>query len=181
MVVDVGAVQQLQKIIVIQIFVKALSNSLELIKFDDSVFVLVVKTENSLETLLGLSLTNLGADNIEELLEVDGVVGVSQGVDKRQNEGVSLIEAELLQNLVDFCGVNCSASVLVEDLEGVLEILIVLREESVLPGGRSGGLGGLGLLRLGSSAHKICKDNKGLIKFKFGSIQQLLVFLTKTD
>lgn len=160
LVVDVGAVQHFQEVIISQVFVESLGNGLELFEFDNSIFILVVHSEHSLKTLLGLGLTNSRADDVEELFEGDGVVGISQGVDKGQNEGVSLIEAELLQNLVDFSRINGATSVLIEDFEGLLEILVVLTEESLLPGGRRGNLGGLGGLSLGCSTHKICNDNR---------------------
>ena len=41
--------------------------------------------------------------------------------------------SEFLENSTDFNGINSAAMVLVEHLKGVLELLVVLRVEAVLP------------------------------------------------
>jgi hypothetical protein len=47
-------------------------------------------------------------------------------VNEGEDEGISLVQAEFLQNLVDFSRIDGAATILVEDLEGTLELLIVL-------------------------------------------------------
>lgn len=164
LVVDVGAVKHLKEIVIINVFVELLGDSLELLEVNGSVLVLVVEGKNSLKAVSGLGLTDPGGDGIEELFEVDGFVLISESVDKAENEGVSLVEAEFLEDLVDLQGVDGSASVLIEHFEGVLEVFVVLREEAVLPGSGdslgllSGAGGGLGVAGGGggfSSAHNI--------------------------
>jgi hypothetical protein len=74
-------------------------------------------------------------------------------VDEGEDEGVTLVQTELVQDLVDFGGVDGAAAVLVEDLEGLLQVLVVLGSEAVLPGELRRLLGGGSGLSLGCSAH----------------------------
>ena len=164
LVVDMGAVKHLEEIIIINIFVELPGDGLELLEVDGSVLVLVIEGKNSSKAVSGLSLTNSGGDDIEELIEADRLVLVLKPIDKAQNEGVSLVKAEFLEDLVDLHGVDGSTAVLIEHLEGVLEFFVVLSSETILPGsgdslclltGAGGGLdiagGGGGF----SSAHNI--------------------------
>jgi hypothetical protein len=164
LVVDVGAVKQLKKVIIIDVFVELLGDGLELLEVNCSVLVLVVEGKDSLKAVSGLGLTDLGGDSIEELFEVDGLVLILKSVDKVEDEGVSLVEAEFLEDLVNLHGVDGSATVLIEHLKGVLEFVVVLSGETVLPGSGdglgllSGAGGGLGVAGGGggfSSAHNI--------------------------
>ena len=156
LLVDVGAVEHLEQLVVVEVLVELLGDGLELFEIDGAVLVLVVDGEHAAEAVLGLGFTNLRADDAEELFEADWLVLVSESVDEREDEGVPLVEAQLLEDLVDLTGVDGAASVLVEHLEGALQFVVVLGGEAIFPGKLGGGLGGLGGLRLGCSAHKIC-------------------------
>lgn len=158
--IDVSAVQQLQKIVIIEVLVQLLWDGFEFFEINETVLVSVKLTEDSLQTGFGLGLTNSCSDNAQELLEGDGVVNVSQTVDEGQNEGVSLFKAEFFQNLVDLGGINAATVILVKDFKGILEIFVVLVGQSVFPGSGSSGFSGLGRLGFGGSAHKICKNDK---------------------
>lgn len=166
LLVDMGAVHHLQNFFVIEVFVQLLANSLQLIETDHSSSFRVEKSEDSLEAILGLSLTNSRANDVEELFELDGAADVLQSMDERQDERVTFIESEFFQNFVDFFWVNGSTSVFVENIECVFEFFVIFGGESVFPGGGGRGCGfGCGLV-LGCSAHLL-----KLIVFKQQSIR----------
>lgn len=88
-----GAVQHLQQIIVVYVFLQLLSNGLELLKIENSILIDIVNCENTLASVLGLALSHLVADDVEEFVEADGSVGVPEGVDEREDEGVPLVHS----------------------------------------------------------------------------------------
>ena len=88
-----GAVQHLQQIIVVYVFLQLLSDGLELLKIENSVLIDVVNCKNTLASVLGLALSHLVADDVEEFVEADGSVGVPEGVDEREDEGVPLVHS----------------------------------------------------------------------------------------
>ena len=88
-----GAVQHLQQVVVVYVFLQLLGDGLELLKIENSVLIDVVNCENTLASVLGLALSHLVADDVEELVEADGSVGVPEGVDEREDEGVPLIHS----------------------------------------------------------------------------------------
>ncbi len=141
--VDVGRVQHLQKVVIVDAVFQLLGNILELLEVNHSVIILVVESEHSLQTVPGLSLTHSGSNGIKELIKVDGFVLLPNANDEAQDEGVSLVEAELFKDLVDLCGVDGSTAVLIKDVERLLELFVVLSMEAVFPGS-GGGFGGLG-------------------------------------
>jgi hypothetical protein len=161
LLVNVGAVEHLEELIVIQVFVELFGHSFELFEVDGSVLVLVEQCEHSLEAVFGLGLSDSGADDVEEFFKVKGFVLVLETDDEFEDEGISLIKTELFEGLADFSGVDAATFILIEDLEGVLEFLVVLSGESVFPLAGTADFGGCGdgcLWGLGfRSAHKICK------------------------
>ena len=88
-----GAVQHLQQVVVVYVFLQLLGDGLELLKIENSVLIDVVNCKNTLASVLGLALSHLVADDVEELVEADGSVGVPEGVDEREDEGVPLIHS----------------------------------------------------------------------------------------
>jgi hypothetical protein len=148
---DMGAVQHLEQFVVVDAVLDPPGHGLELLVLDDSILIGVVKGKDSLESFLGLEVSDLTAHDLKELLEVDGFVLVSEGMDEREDEGVPLVKAEFLQSLVDFGGVDGAAVVLIENEEGVSEFVVVLFAEAVFPAGCLGGGGGRGGLHLGSA------------------------------
>ena len=69
------------------------NNGLELLKIENSVLIDVVNCKNTLASVLGLALSHLVADDVEEFVEADGSVGVPEGVDEREDEGVPLVHS----------------------------------------------------------------------------------------
>lgn len=140
---DVSAVKHLQQLIIVDAVLNPLSDSFELLEINDAVLVLVVKGEKSLETVFSLSVSNSRANDLQKLVKGDWSVLVSESVDKRKNEGISLIESEFFKNFVDFFWVNGSTSVFVEDSKGLLEFVVVFFGYSIFPRSRFGcGCGG---------------------------------------
>lgn len=153
LVVHRCAVHHFQDVVVTQVRMNLLCNCLKLLEVHHPVLVLVVEREHLLDAVLGLGLTHSGADDVKEFGELDGLVLVAEALNEVEDEGVALVEAELIKDLVDFGGVDCAAAVLVEDFEGLLEFFVVLRREAFLPG-ELGLLGFRGSgLGLGCSAH----------------------------
>jgi hypothetical protein len=155
-------VQHFYDIVIVDGVVKLLGNSLELLEVNHSVLVLVEKGEDSLEAILGLGLTNSGGNDVDELILTDGFVLILETGDEVQNEWVSLVKAQLLKNFVDLNWINGSTAILIEDLEGVDELIVVLSSETVLPSGGDclGDLAGTGSLfsGTGSSTHNILNE-----------------------
>ena len=153
--VDVGAVHKFKDFIIIKVVKELFGDSFELFEVDGSVLILVEQCEHFSEAVLGLGLSNSGTDDVKEFVEVDGFVLISKPGDEGENERISLVKAEFFEGFVDFGGIDGSTSVLVEDLEGVLEFFVVLCGETVFPaeGARGFGCGGCGGGGLGGSAH----------------------------
>lgn len=82
LLVDVGAVEHFEQVVVIEVFVELLGDGLELFEIDGSVLVLVVQGEDATEAVFGLGFTNFRADDAEELFEADGLILVSECVDE---------------------------------------------------------------------------------------------------
>ena len=154
-VVDGGAVHHLDDVVVVEVLVELLRDHAELLEVDHPVLVLVEEGEDPADAVLGLGLADARADDVQELGEGDGLVLVAQPVDEGEDEGVPFVEAQLIEHLIDLRGIDGAASVLVEDVEGLLEVLVVLGEQPVFPGRLLRLLGRRGGLCLRSSAHLI--------------------------
>lgn len=163
LVVDVGAVLQFKQIVIVDGIVELLSDLLELLEVNYSVLVLIEQSEDSLETVLGLGLAHPWGDDVNELIESDGLGLVPETNDKVQNKGISTIETEFFEDLVDLNWINGSAVILIEDFEGIDQLFVVLGVKPVLPcggdglGALAGGGGGFDVA-LGS-AHNILLIN----------------------
>jgi hypothetical protein len=125
LVVDVGAVQHLEDVVVVDGVVELLGNPLELIEINHSVLVLIEQSEGLLQTVPGLGLAHPRRNDIDELILTDRLVLLLQTVDQVQHEGVSAVETEFLQHLVDLHGIDGSTFVLVKYLEGIDQLFIV--------------------------------------------------------
>jgi hypothetical protein len=118
-VVNVGRMDQLQKFVVVDSVVELLGNYLELLEVNCPVLILVEKGEDSSDAVLGLGLSNSGSDDVNELIQSDRFVLILEAEDQVEDEGVSLVQAELFKNFVDLNGINSSTVILVKDLESV--------------------------------------------------------------
>ena len=138
------------------------SNTLELLKIDDSVFIFVKKSIDSSYSILSLGLSNFWGNGVNKLIKVNWLIFVLNPIDKTENERISFVEAEFFKNFVDFSRVNGSTSVLIKDLKGVFELFIILWSEAILPSEGSCGFGLCGWLGLAfrSSAHVSANVNK---------------------
>jgi hypothetical protein len=137
---DVGVVHQFNDFLLVHGLSELSGHSLELLEIDVAVTVLIIVAED-----LGLSLDGLGiSDDVDyqckEFFEIDGLPGILDRVDDVSDDEVSSLESQLLHGLVDLSSVNGSTSVLIEGVEGSLEIFEILLAELVSDAGhlRSG-------------------------------------------
>lgn len=82
LLVDVSAVEHLEQVVVVEVFVELLGDGLELFKINGSVLVLIVEGEDSAEAVLGLGFTNFRANDAEELFKAYWLILVSECVDE---------------------------------------------------------------------------------------------------
>lgn len=82
LVVDVGAVHQFEEFVIVDVFVELFGDGFELFEVNASVFVLVEETEDYSESVFGLGLSDTGSDDVEEFVEGDWFVFVSESGDE---------------------------------------------------------------------------------------------------
>ena len=128
-----GAVHHFQNFVIIDTVLKVFGNALEFFKVNNSVIILIEKSENSLDSVLGLDFTNLAGSNINELLESDGFALFFKTIDDPQDVRASSVDSQFLKNLIDFRWVDGATAILIKDFEGLLELVVVFRGESVFP------------------------------------------------
>ena len=90
--IDVGAVEHLKELIIIDSVPNPFGNSFELFVFNESILIGIINSENSLEAVFGLEVTYSCSNNFEVFFQGKGFVLVSKSVDKVENEGISLID-----------------------------------------------------------------------------------------
>jgi hypothetical protein len=132
-VVDGRTVHHLKDIVIVKVFVQLLGDGSELLEVDHAILVFVEDTEDFLEAVLGLGLSDFRANDVQELRELNWLVLVPERMDQRKDERVSLVKSQLIENLVDLSGINTAATVLVEDVKGLLQLVIIFSGEAVLP------------------------------------------------
>jgi len=130
---DVGVVHHLGQLVVVEGLAQLTGNSLEAVEVSESASRLVPDVEDLGDSLARLGVADLGADDFEELVELDGSVHFPQSVDHFENNLASAFQAEFVENLFDFNWVDGSSSVFVEEVEGGFELLVVGFIETILP------------------------------------------------
>jgi hypothetical protein len=88
-----------------------------------------------LESVFGLVLSNLCADDVNEFLKSEVLICLPHCPDNFNNVGISLVETDFLEYFDDFLGIDDATSVLIEDKEDISQLFVVLRADSVSPGG----------------------------------------------
>lgn len=101
---------------------------------NDAVGISIEQSKDSLEAILGFGLSNLGADDVQELGELNGFILFLKSINQGEDEGVSLVKPQLIENLVDLSGINAATAILIKDIEGLFELIIVLSSETIFPG-----------------------------------------------
>jgi hypothetical protein len=132
-VVDGRTVHHLKDIVIVKVFVQLLGDGSELLEVDHAILVFVEDTEDFLEAVLGLGLSDFRANDVQKLRELNWLVLVPERMDQRKDERVSLVKSQLIENLVDLSGINTAATVLVEDVKRLLQLVIIFSSEAVLP------------------------------------------------
>jgi hypothetical protein len=126
-------VHHLKDIVIVKVFVQLLGDGSELLEVDHAILVFVEDTEDFLEAVLGLGLSDFRANDVQKLRELNWLVLVPERMDQRKDERVSLVKSQLIENLVDLSGINTAATVLVEDVKRLLQLVIIFSSEAVLP------------------------------------------------
>lgn len=163
---DVGVVHHLGQLLVVEGFAQLAGDALEAVEVSEAVALLVPDLEDASQTVAGFGVADLGADDLEELIELDGPVDRAQAVDHLEYDLASALEPELLEDLLDFDGVYGSSVVIVEQVEGVLELFVIALAESVLPGGLGCHFGGRSTLH----ARRCRRCNCGFASFHINKI-----------
>ena len=116
---------QLGDLVVVEGLPKLFGDSLEAVKVDHSVSFGVPQVEYFLESLPGFIITNLRADDLQELIELDGPVELSESVDHLEDDLAAAGQTQLLQHLFNLAGINGSSSVLIEQIEGFFQGVVI--------------------------------------------------------
>jgi len=151
-------VHQFKQIIVVDILVKLSRNGFEFLEVNYAIFILIKNSKDFFKSVLCFGFSNFGTDAVQELIEVDGFILVSEGSDETENEWISFIKTEFIHNFVDFSWVYGSTSVLIKNLKSLFEFIVVFSTYSVFPGELSSwrcSFSSWWGLSLRSSAHKI--------------------------
>ncbi len=138
---NVGVVHHLSQVLVVHGLAQLSGNSLEALEVDVAVSLLVPDLEHSGQSFAGFAVAHFRADDLEELVEIDGFVDVLEAVDDLEDDFASALQAQLLEDGLDFDWVDGSSSVLIEQVEGGFELVVVVLAESVLPAGLAGDFG----------------------------------------
>ena len=128
---DVGVVHQFNDFFLVHGFSQLSGHLLELFQIDVAVSVLVVVTEDLGLSLRGFGISNMVYDQSDELFEVDRFSGLSDSVNDIFDDLISALETEFFHSLVDFGGIDGSATVLVESVEGGLKVFEILLTEFI--------------------------------------------------
>lgn len=105
------------------------ADALYLFEVNGAYLVGIVEVEDLQKALLGAGVSQFAVDHLQELVEVYGLALALQVQDHLEDGLVALVEAQLLQDLLDLLGVDAAGPVLVEEVEGALELLQIVRRE----------------------------------------------------
>lgn len=153
---DMDGVQHLKNFIIADAVSRDPCETFELFEIQGGVLLLVDVVEDGLDSLFGLDISNLRADDFEELIEVDGLILGLEALNEAEGESALPGFSQLVHDLIDFQGIDGARVVLIEEVEHILELLVLLGHQSFLPADwllGSGSGGHLGDVSLDSSTH----------------------------
>lgn len=130
---DMSAVQHFKQIIIIDTFFNPFSHFFELFIVNHSVFILIKKIKDSFKAIFCFGISHFCSNGIQEFIKVDWLIFVSQTLDYREDEGISLIDSELLKSFIDFSGINRTTTIFIKNVECGIEFLVILRGKSFFP------------------------------------------------
>lgn len=132
------------------------ADPLHLLEIDHAGLVCVVEVEDLQQALLAARVAQLAVDDLEEVVEADGLALGLQVQDHLEDGLVALVQSQLLQDLLDLLRVDAAGALLVEEVEGRLQLLQVVGGE-LFAGGDDDWLGLAG--SLGAHSNSICYNN----------------------
>jgi len=106
---------------------------LQLLEFNCSCLLLVVKIEDSSQTVFGFHITCVGTHYIDKLFKAKFFVYFSHSSNYVNHIWISSIQSDLFKYFADFKGINLTASIFIEDKISISEQLIHLRTDSFPP------------------------------------------------
>jgi hypothetical protein len=123
----------LQNVIVVHVLSDWFKSCFELLELNNAIFVLIKQGENSSDTVLGFDFTDWWGSDFNELIKLDGFVGLLESVDDTKDKWVSSVNSQLFEDFIDFSSIDWSTSVFIEDFEGWSELFVIDWVKSVLP------------------------------------------------
>merc|ERR1719379_2723281 len=140
--VSVGLVDHLLDLLVGHVLTELLGDALEVLEGDLAIALVVEETESLEHLLAGVSLSHLLDHHVEELGEVDDARVVLVDVGDHFLDFLTLgLEAESAHGDLELLLVDVARAVSVEEVKGLLDLLLLLFSEfSALLGASEGGL-----------------------------------------
>lgn len=114
---DVGIVHHFYNLLIVHSLPQLLSDVLHFLEVDEPFTIGVIQSEYFLKPLLGFGITQSIADDLKKLLEVNGPPLRKQVTDHEENNIISTIETELLQNLLNLCRINSAPIIFVKQIK----------------------------------------------------------------
>lgn len=118
-------VDYLQHFVVVYVVPHQPRQALQVLELQQFIFVFVQVLEDRAHAFFGFDIAHFRHHQLQELFEVDWFVLGLQTADQAVDEGVFSAFAQLSQDLIDLFGVDEAGMVLVEEVEGVLEALVL--------------------------------------------------------
>lgn len=92
--------------------------------------IVIVQGEYTLEAIDCFAISQSAVNNFQKFLEVDGPIFGLKVIYHVEDDLISFIEAELLKDFLNLFGIDFSAIVLIEEIEGRFELFNFLFREA---------------------------------------------------
>lgn len=89
--VNEGAVHHFEDVVVVHVVAAHFKSVFEFFEVDGSVFVLIQKSENSSDSVLGSDFSDSSSGDVNEFVEFNGSIGFFKFVDNTDDEWVSSV------------------------------------------------------------------------------------------
>lgn len=93
---DVGVVHHLSKLLIVKSLAELAGDALEAIEVGEALGIFVPDLEHTSQTIAGFGVTNLLADNLQELLKINGPFHGAQSVNYLEDNLAPTLKAQLL-------------------------------------------------------------------------------------
>lgn len=130
---DVSIVHHFSEFFIVKGLSELSCDSLEAIEVNAAIVFSVPQLVDLGDAIPGFDVADFGAHDLEEFFKLDGFVHFPKTIDHISNDFASALETKLFENLLDFDWVNSSSSILIEEIKGGFELLIIILIKPVLP------------------------------------------------